>query len=285
MVNIGRLFTSTGVKAVEKELAAIARQEKKLRLAKLSATTPQLRTTFENKIPLSVYNGVEKAFRKAFLTVFDSKLVEKSCNKDGIIEDYEIRQYAVSVRGRRKELRQLAGIAKSANTKNILLTTAEGIGLGALGIGLPDIVVFIGVLLKGVYETALSYGFTYETPEERLLILKLLAASLANGEEFDKLNGEIDNSLKGILPLVDETALNNQIEITAKHFAVDMLLLKTIQGLPIVGVVGGAGNPVYYRRIMKYVELKYAKRYLLNAYDEALTTDNKKFNTQKEDDC
>ena len=27
-------------------------------------------------------------------------------------------------------------------------------GLGLLGIGLPDIVLFVGMLLKGVYETA-----------------------------------------------------------------------------------------------------------------------------------
>lgn len=33
--------------------------------------------------------------------------------------------------------------------------------------------------------------------------------------------------------------------------------------LPVVGVIGGLGNPVYYRRILSYVQLKYQKRYLL----------------------
>ena len=55
---------------------------------------------------------------------------------------------------------------------------------------------------------------------------------------------------------------------TAEAFAVDMLLLKFVQGLPVVGVLGGAGNPIYYRRIMKYVQLKYRKRYLLNKISE-----------------
>ena len=55
---------------------------------------------------------------------------------------------------------------------------------------------------------------------------------------------------------------------TAKAFAVDMLLLKFIQGLPVVGVLGGAANPVYYRRIMKYVQLKYRKRYLIKKISE-----------------
>lgn len=43
----------------------------------------------------------------------------------------------------------------------------------------------------------------------------------------------------------------------------DMLLLKLIPGLPVVGILGGAANPVYYSKVMKYVQLKYRKRYLL----------------------
>ena len=42
-----------------------------------------------------------------------------------------------------------------------------------------------------------------------------------------------------------------------------MLLLKFVQGLPVIGVLGGAANPVYYRKILTYVQLKYKKRYLL----------------------
>ena len=30
----------------------------------------------------------------------------------------------------------------------------------------------------------------------------------------------------------------------------------------VVGLIGGAANPVYYRKVMRYVELKYRKRYL-----------------------
>ena len=55
----------------------------------------------------------------------------------------------------------------------------------------------------------------------------------------------------------------SQIKATASAFAVDMLLLKFVQGLPVVGILGGAANPVYYRKVMNYVQLKYRKRYLL----------------------
>jgi len=47
-----------------------------------------------------------------------------------------------------------------------------------------------------------------------------------------------------------------------------MILLKFIQGLPVVGVVGGLSNPVYFNKIMEYVRLKYHKRYLLNKKEE-----------------
>jgi hypothetical protein len=54
-----------------------------------------------------------------------------------------------------------------------------------------------------------------------------------------------------------------QLQHTSDAFAMDMLLMKFIQGLPIVGIVGGLANPVYYQRILNYVKLKYRKRYLL----------------------
>lgn len=62
---------------------------------------------------------------------------------------------------------------------------------------------------------------------------------------------------------ITDEEFDRQIQSTASAFAVDMLLLKFIQGLPVVGILGGAANPVYYGRIMKYVQLKYRKRYLL----------------------
>ena len=63
---------------------------------------------------------------------------------------------------------------------------------------------------------------------------------------------------------VNANVLKSEIEDTSKVFATDMLVLKFIQGLPIVGVVGGVFNPVYYNKIMNYVRLKYHKRYLLD---------------------
>ena len=63
---------------------------------------------------------------------------------------------------------------------------------------------------------------------------------------------------------VSEEDVHQQIRRTADAFAVDMLLLKFIQGLPVVGLLGGAANPLYYHKIIQYTQMKYKRRYLLN---------------------
>ena len=62
---------------------------------------------------------------------------------------------------------------------------------------------------------------------------------------------------------VTPEVLTEQIRKTASAFAVDMLVLKFLQGMPVVGILGGAANPLYYRKVMEYVQRKYRKRYLL----------------------
>lgn len=167
----------------------------------------------------------------------------------------------------RRSLRRVQGEARTGESRNLLLTTVEGIGLGALGIGLPDIVLFVGMLLKGIYETALRYGFSYDTPEERLWILKAMEASLTKGSGWLERNQAVDQIMAGsVVP--DQEALKRQRDRTAQTFAMDMLLLKFVQGLPLVGVLGGVGNPVYYRRVLRYVALKYRKRYLFQKREE-----------------
>ena len=68
--------------------------------------------------------------------------------------------------------------ANRSNRTNVALTTIEGVALGTLGIGLPDIIVFVGMLLKGIYQTALNYGFDYDSLDEQNFILCMIEAAL-----------------------------------------------------------------------------------------------------------
>lgn len=266
MLNRDKMLSS-----LQKELFVLEKKEQKLEKAALKAEPAQWKAQLENRLPARVYAGIESAFCKAFALVFDQgrALIEKSYNKNTLAEDHSIRDYAVQVKGSRRELRKMSGSARKSSYLNLAVTTVEGIGLGALGIGLPDIVLFISTLLKGVYETAVNFGFDYAGRQEQYLILKMLSASLSTGEDWSRENIEIDAIFrKRCLDVTDEE-FELQLKKTASAFAMDMLLLKFVQGLPVVGLVAGAANPVYYNKVLRYVHLKYQKHYMINKlYDK-----------------
>lgn len=252
-------------KALNKELRVVEKQEKKMQRSFVKAKPPAWKTALEDKIPQKVYTGLESAFCKGFSLVFNQGrvVIEKSYNKEELKNNHSIRDFAVQLKGGRKELKAVHKSAKRTDGLNMVVTTAEGLALGALGIGMPDIVLFISTLLKGVYETVLNYGYDYDTPEEQYIILNMMAASLITGEERIEWDEMIDKLITEVPDKVTQEVLEEQIRETASVFAMDMLLLKFIQGMPVVGLLGGVANPVYYSRVLKYVQLKYRKRYLL----------------------
>ncbi len=183
-------------KALSKELQQLQKQEVRITQAAQKAKPAGWKEMLENKIPDKVYAGLESAFCKAFSLVFKQgkAIIEKGFNKDEIHANQNIRDYAVQVKDGRKELQNVRKSTQKSDFLNLAVTTVEGIGLGALGIGIPDIVLFLGTLLKGIYET-------------------------------------ID---------IPEADFQEQLAATSSVFAMDMLLLKWIQGLPVVGIIGGA---------------------------------------------
>lgn len=252
-------------KALQKELRVVEKQEKKLQQAFVKAKDPAWKTAVGDKIPKKVYTGLESTFCKGFSLVFNQGrvVIEKSYNKENLKNDHTIRDFAVQLKGGRKELKALHKSAKKADGVNMVVTTAEGLALGALGIGMPDIVLFISTLLKGVYETVLNYGYDYDSPEEQYIMLNMMAASLITGEARIEWDEMVDGLIADPPDKVTREVVEEQIRETASVFAMDMLLLKFIQGMPVIGLLGGLGNPIYYNRVLKYVQLKYRKRYLL----------------------
>ena len=260
-------FRKSKVSPIEKELHKIEQEELKLlHYADKHRTDPAWKIALEKRIPEKVITGLQIAFSKAFYVIFEkgAVIIEKTYDKGSIEKDFQINDYAVDVKGSRKEIGNMRSSAFKSNAVNTVVTTIEGIGLGTFGIGLPDIVLWTGILLRGVYETALKYGFDYETSEERLFILKMIEASMMSGEEWTDLNVEVDKYIvQNVYVVPDDNELKEQIERTSAAFATEMLVTKFIQGIPVVGILGGVTNPVYYQKIMRYVELKYRKRYLV----------------------
>lgn len=254
------------IKTLNKEFRALQHKEDKLMAAALKARQPGWKKALEAKVPEKVYAGLNSAFAKGFSLVFQHgrKVIELTYKKEKAAQNYAARNEGFRSSGNRKEVMQIHKSAGKSNKVNLVMTTVEGIGLGALGIGMPDIVLFLSTVLRGVYETALHYGFGYESRFEQMLILKMMAASLSAGEDWFHRNKEVNDWILAGEKWVSDADFQAQIQDTAAVFAVNMLLLKFIQGLPVVGLLGGAANPLYYHKIMQYTQLKYKRRYLLN---------------------
>ena len=248
---------------VEKELNRLSRAEERMR-QKAHKDELQWKKDLENKIPEKVLTNLQGVFYKAFQIIFDkgTELIEKTYKREEITKDFLVRDYAIDLEMNQKDLLMLNASSELSNLVSLVASTVEGVGLGALGIGLPDIVLFVSVILRGCYETALRYGFSYDSPEERYFILTVLEGSMQKGELWDSCN-ELVNAMIRELPSPTDEEIATQMRHTSDAFATDMLLAKFIQGIPVVGVVGGLANPLYYRRVLNYVRLKYKKRYLL----------------------
>lgn len=253
--------------AIQKELHSISKAEIRLE-KKAKNSSASYKEKIESKIPKGINSTLQSAFTRAFSVVFKHGIgvIEKGYDKNNIVSDFDIQNYAIDKKGSHRELKKLRRSAQKSDLLNMSITTIEGVGLGALGIGLPDIVIFIGMILKGIYEVSLRYGYNYDTPQEKYFILAMMKTALSKGEQWSIFNTEVDDMIESYYCVNDED-LKFSIEDTSKVFATDMLVLKFIQGLPVVGVVGGIFNPIYYNKIMSYVRLKYHKRYLLDKLD------------------
>lgn len=249
----------------EKEWTALEKKEARyLMRRREEKTSSALQQKLEEKIPEKLEETLNTAFIKAFDLVFEKRtgLIEKTYNKDQQKTDYQVREYAAGLKESRKTVKAFGRQSQGTRMKNLMISGVEGVGLGLLGIGLPDIPLFTAVILKSVYEIALSYGFEYESEKEQWFILKMIETALKKGEELERnnslLNAWIDQN--GIGETVK--GRKEQSKETAAALAEALLYMKFLQGIPVVGVAGGAADTVYLKKITDYAELKYKRRFL-----------------------
>jgi hypothetical protein len=249
----------------EKEWTALEKKEARyLMRRREEKTSSALQQKLEEKIPEKLEETLNTAFIKAFDLVFEkgTGLIEKTYNKDQQKTDYQVREYAAGLKESRKTVKAFGRQSQGTRMKNLMISGVEGVGLGLLGIGLPDIPLFTAVILKSVYEIALSYGFEYESEKEQWFILKMIETALKKGEELERnnslLNAWIDQN--GIGETVK--GRKEQSKETAAALAEALLYMKFLQGIPVVGIAGGAADTVYLKKITDYAELKYKRRFL-----------------------
>ncbi|MBH1940964.1 EcsC family protein [Mobilitalea sibirica] len=256
---------------LSKQLKQIEKKEQKILNKKENAF---IKTKFnpvidqiQDKIPKKLQDTLEAAFYKGFQLVFEkgSVYIEKTYNKDKRLMEYEINNYAVDKFCNKRNFKRLDQQAKLSNTLNSSIAVLEGGILGALGIGLPDIPLFIAVIIRSINEIALSYGYQYHTDEEKVYMLHIISGAMKKEMNQKEYDCKIDELGKNIdCNIVTDVNLKDHMKEAADILSDALLTAKFIQGIPIVGVVGGIVNHTIIRKITSYARLKYKKRYLLS---------------------
>lgn len=253
---------SKSLSPLEKEWAKVNKQEQSYIQKRIEKKDSRLNQLLEKKIPQNLQHTLNTAFSKAFYLIFEkgTGIIEKTYRRDELEKTYQINEFAAQVRNNRKSLQTFSKKASSANNVNLLLSGVSGIGLGVLGIGIPDIVLFTGLLLKSVYEISLDYGFDYESEEEKQFILLLIQGAVSYGEQLHEINDELNHFIE-TGHYTKTRQLSESISMAAGGLSGELLYMKFLQGIPVVGAAGGAYDVIYMKQIVKYVELKYRRRF------------------------
>lgn len=253
---------------LESEWKSLRKKEEKFAAARMKAKSPVINEKLDPHIPEKLRETLNMAFNKAFQLIFEKGLgiIEKTYSREKYEMDYKLHEYAYELKSDKKRLKKFGGRAKNAKRVNMAVSCASGIGLGLFGVGIPDIPIFTAAVFKSVYETALSFGFSYDTDEEKLFVLRLIEVAMKQGIDFAEENTALNK-------LIDrgqmfEADMEEQMKRTAQTMTDAMIYMKFLQGMFVVGAVGGAWDVVYMNRITDYAILKYKRRFLTGKLKE-----------------
>lgn len=222
----------------------------------------------KNKIPQGLRSALTNAFTLGFSLVFEKGTGVILAMDKKTLADLSSRRYANEAELQKRfssvALERFGKDAKVSGAKNALLSTAQGALMGLMGMGIPDAVVLIAMMLKSVYEIAESYGFGVKNIEEKYFILSLFDLAFCPEEEKMAKSRECDSIFLSIERREDLVMNFEEKKYSvASSLCEGMLLAKFIQGLPVVGVVGGLANFPYMASIAKVAHLKYEKRMVM----------------------
>ena len=109
----------------------------------------------------------------------------------------------------------------------------------------------------------MKYGYAFDTEEEQKFILSIIAAAVQDGDDMLRANKEVNRLIREGLS-ADTSTVDEKINEAAVALAHALLLMKFLQKIPVVGVIGGASDFIYMERISDYAVLKYQRRFLVD---------------------
>lgn len=252
-------------KLLAKEMKDVEKKEEKFLRYTVKEADEQKRT-LRDRIPQKTYDALEKAFEKGFKLIFEkgSGAIESTGSLEKARDEGERLNESLE---RMVHPGTLKAIDKAAGSKVIsskFAGTADGTVLGIFGMGMPDIPIFLGLLLKSCYEIAAAYGFDYRDSREKKYTIAVLKTAFSRDEERVIASQECDD-LGGIMERNEEferEITDEDLKEIASVLATDMLVAKFLQGFTFFGVVGGAFNYNMMNKISRAARLKYKKRFL-----------------------
>ena len=125
----------------KKEYKILNKEESKLMKTRVAPAVEKI----QEKIPEKLNSALETAFFKGFKLVFEkgNAYIEKTYNKEKLKMDYAYNNSEVNRKMNWRRMRKLDKTSRQSQTVSSLISVVEGGVLGALGIGLPDIPIFI----------------------------------------------------------------------------------------------------------------------------------------------
>ncbi len=252
-------------KLVDKELLKLSKKEASYLNKHLEKNFSNFEDWINEKTPDKIQDTLHSTISKAFGTIFvkGTPLIEKSYNKSNLDFSNKMNVYALEIAPNKKNLKKFSKQAKGTSNKNVIVSGTKSIGLGALGIGMPDIPVFIYMILKGIYEISATYGYDYELDYKRYFILQIIKVVFSyNDQKLDNIEQLNDFVYLNIMPV--EYSEQDKIDEISLLIANDLIYSKFIQGIPIVGVVGGALDLAFTKLVLDYANIKYQQRFLYN---------------------
>lgn len=246
----------------EREWTALMKKEARLLQKRLMEEPSFLEESLSSKVPDRLEDTLNFAFQKAFHLVFSkgATLIERTYSKEQRKQAFRANMATAQIMQNRKSLQTFSKKARLQSVQNVIVAGVEGTLLGFLGIGLPDIPLFSAVLLRSIYEISMSYGFEYHADEEQLFILMIIETALLRGEEFARSDAQLNHWIDwGKVPPFSR---KEQMKKTSAALSSHLLYLKFIQGIPIIGTIGGISDSFCLKRVTQYAEYKYKRRFL-----------------------
>lgn len=267
---------------LEKEWKAFLKREEKTLKGYGNKKEPFLEKKLKTVVPDGLQEKLNTLFLKAFRVILQNGtgVIEKTYPKKKLMAEFKTREYAQKVYATRKNLKAARKTAGGQTIKNVAGAGAEGAVLGLLGIGLPDIPLFLGVIFRSLYTLALHYGIDYEEGEEQELLLDLLTLSLYRGKDFRDLDAAMNRRLFAAAGKdrkkrrggeaadqnggVQKACSRESVRRASGALSEELLYMKFLQGIPVAGVIGGIYDGIYLKKITDYAAVKLERRYLLS---------------------